>query len=255
MKKSNSRSWLALARRKDQGLKFNAVVFGGLMQKSNVYVVGMVLGVVGLMMTGGCSAKKGEVLAEVGHQQITTDDFQTALGNLPENYRVLAESYKGKRKILDNLVKKDLLVEEALRRGYDKQKDIKEKIEKTREESKQKLLSQIKELKVRLAMVDQQAQENVLLGELNQKLKDQGIQGITIGEDQIKAYYQDYARKLKILNPAAKVPDLEDVEKQIKAILVEEELIKQLKKQSKVVVKEERFKTLYGDKEQIVVDH
>ncbi len=224
------------------------------MQKSCVYV-GLVLGAAGLMLAGGCSTKKGEVLAEVGGRQITTNDFQMALNNLPENYRVLAESYKGKHKILDNLVKKDLLVEEAKRRGYDKQKDIKEKIDKTREKSKRKLLSQIADLKARLAMVDQQARENVLLGELNKKLKEEGVQGISISGDQVKTYYQDYARKLKILNPAAKVPDMNEVEKQIKAILVEEELINQLKKQSKVVVKEKRFKDLYGDKENIVVSH
>lgn len=68
-----------------------------------------------------------------------------------------------------------------------------------------------------------------------------------ISESEVKEYFEDYARKLKILNPAAKVPKLKTVQKQIKAILVEEKLISRLEKDSSVEVKESRFREQYGD--------
>lgn len=202
----------------------------------------------------GCGQESGQLLASVGKNKITTVDFDLALSNLPENYQVLAESYKGKRKILENLVKKDLLVQEAERRGFQEKKDIKEKINSIKKESKKKIQHQIDELKSRLNRVEKQVYENVLLGELNQRLKQEGVTGVSVSENEVATYYEDYARKLKILNPAASVPSLDKVEDQIKAILVEEQLLEKLKKQSKVEVKENRFRELYGKQDDIVID-
>ncbi len=189
---------------------------------------------------------KVELLAEVGSRKITTEDFQNALANLPEDYKILAESEKGKHKILDNLIKKDLLVLEAEARGYHKDEAVKAKVKEMNQKSRERLQRQIEELQSRLDTVDRQVYENVLRGDLNRPLKKEGLKDFTVSESDVATYYQDYARKMKILNPSAKVPELAKVKAQIEAILVEEQLIKRLQKKSAVEVKEDVFQRLYG---------
>jgi hypothetical protein len=220
--------------------------------------IGMLAIVFGLILAAGlgsgCNSSskkktegvKVEVLATVGSLKITTEDFQNALSSLPEDYKVLAESEKGKHKILDNLIKKDLLVLEAETRSYQNDPTVKAKIKEVKDKSRDRMLKQIEELQDRLANVDRQVYENVMLGELNDHLKKEGLKDVTISDFEIESYYQDYARKMKILNPSAKVPDLAAVKGQIGAILVEEQLIKQLQKKSAVEVKEDVFQKLYG---------
>jgi len=215
-----------------------------------VLIVSMAIFISGII---GCGKKGERVLAIVGGRKITTTDFTRALKNLPENYKVLAESYKGKRKILDNLIKKELLLIEAERRGYHKDTELKKKINKMKEKSQKELDKRIAELQEERAFVERQVYENVLLNELNTRLKKEGLPGVEISEMDISEYYQDYARKLKILNPAARVPKMESVAKQIKAILVEEQLLRQLEKQSTVEIKETLFRELYGDENRDVV--
>lgn len=227
-------------------MRFRAIAFAGLIGTA-------LLGLLGC----GTKAPFGQVLAEVGGQRITTDDFEYALANLPDQYRVLAESYKGKRNILTNLVKKDLLVVEAERRGYGSEAAVKKQVQEVLAERREYLNRQMEELKKRQRLLDRQVYENVLLSELNRRLRQDGLAGVTVAPPEIEAYYQDYARKLKILNPAATVPSLDSVKPQIKAILVEDQLLKQLEGKSTIVVKEELFKQLYGDEKAapIVPDH
>lgn len=201
----------------------------------------------------GCGSKDNKVLAIVGGRKVTIGDFKLALNNLPENYKILTESYKGKHKILNNLVKKELLVMEAERREYQNDAAVKDKIKEIRIKTARELDRRIGELKKRRASLDQQVYENVLLSELNRHLKQEGLEGVEIPPEEIKTYFDDYARKLKILNPAARVPKLKTVQKQIQAILVEETLIRQLEKEHSVEIKEMLFKEIYGDQTQDLI--
>jgi SurA-like N-terminal domain len=215
-----------------------------------VLLISLVITLTGIM---GCGKKGGKVLAIVGDKKITSNDFERALRNLPENYKVLAESYKGKHKILDNLVKKELLVLEAEHREYNKDSDLKKKIGQVKNQTQKEMDKQIAVLQDQRAFIEQQVYENLMLNELNTHLKKEGLEGVEISDEEVSEYYADYARKLKILNPAARVPKKEVVAKQIKAILVEEKLIKKLQKQSSVEIKENRFRELYGDENKDIV--
>jgi hypothetical protein len=217
---------------------------------------GMVLAAAGgWLVLAGCGSNDQKVLAVVGSQKITVADFKQAISNLPENYKILAESYNGKRKILDNLVKKELLVMEAERRGYPKDGDLKDKMRELQGKAQSEFKQRLAEMQQRGKALPRQVYENVLLTELNRRLKQEGAAGIEVTEPEIKEYYDDYARKLKVLNPAAKVPDQAAVQKQIHAILVEEKLIRNLQKQHSVEVKETLFKELYGESSQdLIID-
>jgi len=216
---------------------------------------GMILGcLIMLILAGGCGGRDVKVLAKVGNLKITTYDFKIALSNLPENYKILTGSYKGKRKILDNLITKNLLVQEAERRGYHSNPETKKKVKQLKAENRRKLKQEIENLKDRMRVIDRQVYENVMLDDLNRRLKEEGLKGVRIADSEIEAYYQDYARKMKIINPAVKVPELAKVQRQIQAILVEEELLQQLEKKSKVTVQELLFREIYEDEKDVVID-
>ncbi len=216
---------------------------------------GMILGsIIMLISAGGCGGRDVKVLAKVGDLKITTQDFKIALSNLPENYSSLTGSYKGKRKILDNLIKKNLLVQEAERRHYHRSPEIKKEVKKLQAENRRKLKEEIENLKERMRVIDRHVYENVMLDKLNSRLKEEGLKGVRIADSEIKVYYQDYARKMKIINPVVQVPDLKKVRGQIQAILVEEELLQQLGKKSKVAVQELFFREIYGDEKDAVID-
>jgi len=107
----------------------------------------------------GCGKKDADVLAIVGDREITTLDFDRAIQNLPKNYKVLAESYKGKRKILDNLVKKELLIIEAENRGYHQEDVIKKKITEIQGKTQEELDKQILDIKSQQGYISRQVYE------------------------------------------------------------------------------------------------
>jgi hypothetical protein len=225
------------------------------MKAVSCFKVALLILVAGSM--AGCGGKKAEVLATVGKQTVTTKDFELAIANLPANYKVLAESYSGKHKILDNLVKKALLVQEAEKRGYPQKAEIKTRIKNGMLKATEQIDREMAELKLRKEQIERQVYENIMLNELNQVLKKEGLAGVEITPSEINTYYEDYVRKIKILNPAAEIPKLEQVESRIKAILVEENLIKSLQKNGNTNVNEKRFRELYtgeADKDATVVD-
>ncbi|MCK5241323.1 SurA N-terminal domain-containing protein [bacterium] len=221
--------------------------------KCFIYIAVLISLIISMTGTVGCGKKGEKVLAIVGERRLTTNDFERALRNLPENYKILAESYKGKHKILDNLIKKELLVIEAQRREYHKDSTLKKKISEVKSKTRKEMDKQIAGLRDQRDFIEQQVYENIMLNELNTHLKKEGLAGVNISQADIAEYYADYARKLKILNPAAKVPKQKTVAKQIKAILVEEKLIKQLEKQSSVEIKETLFREIYGDENKDVI--
>src|SRR5262249_360714 len=71
-----------------------------------------------LAVLGGCSPSQSRVIAHVGSQDITQDEFEHAARLAPAY--TIDPSPEGKRALLDDLVSRTLLVAEAKRRGYDK---------------------------------------------------------------------------------------------------------------------------------------
>lgn len=77
----------------------------------------------------GSPAKSGPVLAEIGGAKITVDDFKRQQSELPEYARGGFSGDKGNRDFLDYLVIQELFYQEALKKGVDKQPEIRAKIE------------------------------------------------------------------------------------------------------------------------------
>lgn len=79
-----------------------------------------------------CSKKaetKGPYLVKVGNAKITEADLDRELKNLPEFAQALFAGSSGKERFLDELVKKEMLYQEALKKGIDKDPQYKAKVE------------------------------------------------------------------------------------------------------------------------------
>ena len=73
--------------------------------------------------------KEGQVLAEVNGMTITSGDFKKELDNLPPYLKPMAETPEGKKELLDTMVVRELILEQAKKDGVDSSKEVAAKLE------------------------------------------------------------------------------------------------------------------------------
>ncbi|MEW6676048.1 MAG: peptidylprolyl isomerase [Nitrospirota bacterium] len=79
-----------------------------------------------------CAKKKEQnrpYLAKVGEARITQSDFERELKNLPDFAQKMFEDSSGKERFLDELIKKEILYQEALKKGLNKDTEYLKKVE------------------------------------------------------------------------------------------------------------------------------
>jgi peptidyl-prolyl cis-trans isomerase C len=88
----------------------------------------------------GCNAKKegaakpeskpsGPVLAEVGGTTITVDAFKKEMDNLPPYLKPMTETVEGKKEMLETMVIRELIMQEATKEGIENSPAVKDKLE------------------------------------------------------------------------------------------------------------------------------
>ena len=93
--------------------------------------VAALVGCQGGPISGGSSSegrKEGKVLAEVNSGSITTGDFDRELKNLPEYLKAMADTPQGRKEMLDTMVIRELILQQAAKDGIDKSAEIEEKM-------------------------------------------------------------------------------------------------------------------------------
>lgn len=77
------------------------------------------------------AAPKSEVkvLAEVNGKKLTSEDFAKELKNLPDYLKAMAETPQGRKEMLDTMIIRELILQQANKDGVDKSKDIEEKLQ------------------------------------------------------------------------------------------------------------------------------
>jgi peptidyl-prolyl cis-trans isomerase C len=75
------------------------------------------------------TADKGPYLAKVGDVKITEADLESEMQNLPDYAQSMFEGKEGKKRFLDEVIKKEILYQEALKKGLDKGPEFKQKLE------------------------------------------------------------------------------------------------------------------------------
>jgi len=73
--------------------------------------------------------KEGQVLAEVNGSTITTGEFSRELKNLPEYLKPMADTPQGRKEMLDTMVIRELILQQASKDGADKGPEIEEKMQ------------------------------------------------------------------------------------------------------------------------------
>lgn len=102
--------------------------------------------------------KKEPYLAKVGDTVITQADFEREMKALPEFVQKMFEGSSGREKFLDELVKRELLYKEALKKGLDKDPEYLKKIEDFEKITLVGLLLQ-KEIESKVKVSDQEVKD------------------------------------------------------------------------------------------------
>ena len=114
-----------------------------------------------LLLFGACAKKgdqKGPYLAKVGSVKITEQVLAKELKNLPEFAQQLFEGPEGKQRFLDELIKKELLYQEAKKKGMERDPDFQSKLEEFKKITLIGILLE-KEIEEKAAVTDQEVQE------------------------------------------------------------------------------------------------
>ena len=126
-----------------------------------------------LMVLGACK-QKGDVIAKVGGDTITTEDFSERMMAAPPAYQAYINTEPGKKQFIDLLVREKLVLESAKQAGIDKREEYKSSLEEFKEEQKRQLKDY--ESGLMMEMYIKEVQENM----------------ITASEDEVNKYYEEH---------------------------------------------------------------
>jgi peptidyl-prolyl cis-trans isomerase C len=73
--------------------------------------------------------KDVKTLAEVNGKNITSADFEREVKNLPDYLKAMADTPQGRKEMLDTMVIRELILQQATKDGIDKGKDIEDKLQ------------------------------------------------------------------------------------------------------------------------------
>jgi len=86
-----------------------------------------------VLFFAGCSSGKdnsgNKVVAQINRYKLTMDDLKYELENVPYDEVVSLKTESGKKRYLDGLIEKEVLLQEAQRQGIDKERDFMKSIE------------------------------------------------------------------------------------------------------------------------------
>ncbi|MFZ5906427.1 MAG: peptidylprolyl isomerase [Nitrospirota bacterium] len=114
-----------------------------------------------LCVSAGCAKKdesKGAYLAKVGSTKITEADVDREIKNLPEFAQQLFEGSGGKEKFLEELIKKEVLYQEAVKKGLDKDTEYRQKLDDFKKLTLISVLLE-KEIEEKTKVTDQEVKE------------------------------------------------------------------------------------------------
>lgn len=92
--------------------------------------------VIPIVFSAGCESRKdagGRVIAQVNGKEIRDDQFKMRFSKLPLSLKTRYSDEKGKRDFLEEIIKRELLLQEARRIGIEKDPAILDRIEEMRE--------------------------------------------------------------------------------------------------------------------------
>jgi peptidyl-prolyl cis-trans isomerase C len=144
------------------------------------------------------SEKSGPVVAEVGRETITADEVRQRLNETSPFLRARYNTVEAKKQFLENMVRNELLAQEAVRQGYDKSPAVRETVKRA------------------------------MIQELIKHQLDSKLTGTDIPEDELKKFYEAHidefvkperARVMHIFLPAKDAKERAEARKKAAALL------------------------------------
>jgi len=144
------------------------------------------------------SEKSGPVVAEVGSETITADEVKQRLNETSPFLRARYNTLEAKKQFVENMVRNELLAQEAIRQGYDKSPAVRETVKRA------------------------------MIQELIKHQLDSKLTGTDIPDDELKKYYEAHidefvkperARVMHIFLPAKDAKERADARKKAAALL------------------------------------
>lgn len=119
-------------------------------------------------ITGCSNAPSGQdkVLVTIANKFITLNDFKHKLSRLPSHFQTMAE--KNKKNLLDDMIVESLFMEDAVRKGLDRDKEVREVLE--------------------------EARKKIVIAKF---VKTEVDDKVNINEEEIKKFYEDHKEDFK----------------------------------------------------------
>src|SRR3989338_655405 len=174
------------------------------------------------LFLAGCSSgnnnAENKVVAQINKYKMTMDDIRYEFKNAPYDEEAFLKTENGRKRYLDGLIEKEILLQEAQRQGIDREKDFMKSIENYWEQALLRIL-------------------------LERRSKE--ISGlIHVYDNEIEEYYKDSDEDL----PLPKVRnEIRDIIKQKKETDAMDAWIDELKKRSYIKVNEEALRSLAAE--------
>lgn len=202
----------------------------------NIKILILVISVVVLII--GCSSEVKQVLAKIDGKEITMEDLNDEIENLPTQYRFYAQSPEMKKRILDNLILTEVLMKEAERQGILSNNEIVSKIKEQELSMKKDIEAQIISLKKRLEKVSKTAKRDVVI---NYLIGNKDFKEIQVSDEEISKLYDQYSANMKMQNPGAKIESLNTLKEDIRKSIARDKWFSNLKSKSNITIDENAF--------------
>jgi peptidyl-prolyl cis-trans isomerase C len=95
-------------------------------------LVPLVLSITLIACKPGEGKKEGKTLAEVDGKVITTEDFKNEVDRLPPYLKPMVQSNEGRKELLDSMIVRQILLEQAKKDGVDKSKEVSDRLDDLR---------------------------------------------------------------------------------------------------------------------------
>ncbi|HPD18090.1 MAG: SurA N-terminal domain-containing protein [Candidatus Goldbacteria bacterium] len=188
-----------------------------------------------VFVVSGCK-NEGKTVAQVNDGVISIQDLNDEIDNLPAEYRMMAQSPDMKKRILDNLVITELLLQSAEKEGLLKDPEIQKAIREKEIQIKAEADAQIYSFKRQKENANKIAKREVVLKEM---LDDKNFENKKIDEKELVKFYEQYANMMKQSNPNTKVESYATLKDDIKRTVIRQKWIEGLKNEAKITINEE----------------
>lgn len=188
-----------------------------------------------IFVVNGCN-DNNRAVADVNGKVISVSDLNDEIDNLPVEYKMMAQSPDMKRRILDNLIITELLLQNARKDGLLTDPEIQRAIKEKEIQIKADAEAQIYSSKRQKANAGKIAEREVVIKEM---LDGKSFKDIKVDEKELVKFYEQYANMMKQQNPNAKIENYNNLKEDIKRTVMRQKWIEGLKSEAKIIINEE----------------